>query len=199
VEARTEAEVLVAKVGRTDVKTKHKRMMAYTGAGRAYHDPPRHPHGVIETLFNTKLPKLEGEAVGFLLFGKNLTELRGWWNGAVSDERHGRFTMASQQYGLIAAQILAEDYLTPQSHIAAWLPQTRNGQFQTRGTVWNLLKRVRERVGVGSNRQLQGLALKVLHGRAEETLKKARTQASRVLLDAVQDIVESPGNYATPN
>ena len=61
---------------------KAKRMMAYSGPGRPYLERPgrrtSHPHSVIERLLGTKLPDLEGEAVGFLLFGKSLRELREW-------------------------------------------------------------------------------------------------------------------------
>ena len=102
---------------------------------------------MIESLLGTKLPDLEGEAVGFLLFGKNLSELREWWDTAVRAERMERFLEASQQYNLIAARVLAEDYLTRQKRIAVWLPLTKDGNFQTQGAVWSLLDRARKRVG----------------------------------------------------
>jgi hypothetical protein len=154
-----------------------KRRMAYTGPGRPYLERPgrrtSHPHSVIERLLGTKLPDLEGEAVGFLLFGKNLRELREWWDTAGRAERMERFLEASQQYDLIAARVLAEDYLTPQKRIAVWLPRTKVGTSQTQGAVWSLLDRARKRVGATSNRELRGMVLEALHGHAQRCLERS--------------------------
>jgi hypothetical protein len=128
---------------------------------------------VIESLLGTKLPDLEGEAVGFLLFGKHLRELREWWDTAGRAERMERFLEASQQYDLIATRVLAEDYLTPQKRIAVWLPLTKNGTSQTQGAVWSLLDRARKRVGAASNRVLRGMVLQALHGHAQRCLERS--------------------------
>jgi hypothetical protein len=157
---------------------KAQRMMTYTGSGRPYLDPRRRwprpdPHTVIERLLGTELPDREGEAVGLLLFGKNVQQLREWWDTAVRAERMERFLEASQQYNLIAARVLAEDYLTPQKRIAVWLPRTKAGALQTQGAVWSLLDRARRRVGAKSNRELRGMVLEALHRRAQQCLQRS--------------------------